>query len=139
MRQAKVRLHQPVFRSSVLAAYENHCAVCNLGHPRLLDAAHIVADSESKGIASVVNGLALCKIHHAAFDGFFMGISPDHVVEIRKDLLDEVDGPMLRHGLQDLHGKRLMKVPPVKNQRPRRDLLEIAYDRFRSATIDDVA
>ncbi len=139
MRETKVRLHQPVFRSTVLTAYENHCAVCNLAHPRLLDAAHIVADREDLGIASVVNGMALCKIHHAAFDGFFMGISPDHVVEIRRDLLDEVDGPMLRHGLQDLHGKRLMKVPSVKNQRPRRDLMEIAYDRFRSATIQDIA
>lgn len=139
LRQSKVRLHQPVFRSSVLAAYENHCAVCNLGHPRLLDAAHIVADGDERGIASVVNGIALCKIHHAAFDGRFMGIRPDTIVEIRRDLLEEIDGPMLRHGLQDLHGKPLMKLPPVKSQRPRRDLLEIAYQRFQSATVDDVA
>ena len=37
MRETKVRLHQPVFRSTVLMAYENHCAVCNLAHPELLD------------------------------------------------------------------------------------------------------
>lgn len=133
LRQNKARLHQPVFRSTVLAAYENHCAVCNLAHARLLDAAHIVPDRDELGIASVVNGMAMCKIHHAAFDGGFMGVRPDLVVEIREDLLLEVDGPMLRHGLQELHGQRLMAVPNKASERPRKDLLEIAYERFRTA------
>lgn len=136
-RETKVRLHQPVFRSTVLMAYENHCAVCNLAHSRLLDAAHIVPDREELGIASVVNGLALCKIHHAAFDGYFLGITPDHYVEIRRDLLEEVDGPMLRHGLQELHRRPLMKLPNRRAERPRRDLLEIAYKKFRHATVSD--
>lgn len=138
-RETTIRLHQPVFRSTVLVAYENHCAVCNLAHPQLLDAAHIVPDRDELGIASVVNGMALCKIHHAAYDSHFLGITPNHVVEIRKDLLDEVDGPMLRHGLQDLHGKPLMKLPSARNQRPRKDLLEQSYETFRRATIEDVA
>lgn len=32
-----------------------------------IDAAHIVEDGHELGIAAVRNGLALCKIHHAAF------------------------------------------------------------------------
>jgi predicted restriction endonuclease len=36
-------------------------------HEGLLDAAHIVADSE-EGPPAIQNGLSLCKIHHAAFD-----------------------------------------------------------------------
>lgn len=135
----KRRLHQPVFRSTVLAAYRNHCTVCNLAHPRLLDAAHIVPDRDELGVASVQNGMAMCKIHHAAFDSYFMGVRPDSVVEIRKDLLEEIDGPMLRHGLQDLHGKKLMFIPERKAERPRTDLLEIAYEKFRTATVDDAA
>ncbi|GAA1683775.1 HNH endonuclease [Citricoccus zhacaiensis] len=138
-RETKIRLHQPVFRSTVLIAYENHCAVCNLAHPQLLDAAHIVPDREEFGIASVVDGMAMCKIHHAAFDGCFLGIRPDHVVQIREDLLDEVDGPMLRHGLQELHGKRLMALPKRNAERPRHDLLEKAFERFRSKAVDGVA
>lgn len=137
--QTKIRLHQPIFRSTVLTAYENHCAVCNLAHPQLLDAAHIVPDRDDLGIASVVNGMAMCKIHHAAFDSHFLGVRPDHVVQIRKDLLDEVDGPMLRHGLQELHGKELMALPRHHSERPRADLLENAYERFKRATVDDVA
>lgn len=137
LRQNRVRLHQPVFRSTVLAAYQNHCAVCNLAHAQLLDAAHIVPDREDLGLAAVVNGMSLCKIHHAAFDADFLGVRPDLVVEIRKDLLDEVDGPMLRHGLQELHGRRLMTVPKSRGEQPRKDLLEVAYERFR--TDDSVA
>ncbi|MGO2985814.1 MAG: HNH endonuclease [Brevibacterium aurantiacum] len=133
-RMAKVRVHQPVFRSTVLTAYDNRCSVCNLGHPPLLDAAHIVGDAEEKGIASVVNGLAMCKIHHAAFDRYFLGVRPDYKIEIRHDLLDEIDGPMLRHGLQELHGKMLMTVPKSQRDRLDGELLRFKYDQFRNAT-----
>jgi putative restriction endonuclease len=99
LRETKQRLHQPVFRATVLRAYETRCAVCALRHAELLDAAHIVPDREEAGIAAVRNGLALCKIHHAAYDSFVLGIRPDLVVQIRSDLLAEIDGPMLEHGL----------------------------------------
>ena len=141
-RETVVRLHQPVFRSTVLVAYEDHCAVCNFAHPELLDAAHIIPDSEDKGVPDVTNGMALCKIHHAAFDRRFLGIRPTKdvpIVEIRQDLLDEVDGPMLRHGLQELHGKPLMKVPARRTDRPGNNNLVWAYERFLSATVEDVA
>jgi putative restriction endonuclease len=65
MRETKRRVHQPVFRATVMRAYETRCAVCSLRHGQLLDAAHIVPDSHEHGVASVRNGLALCKIHHA--------------------------------------------------------------------------
>ncbi|KFC49405.1 hypothetical protein GY12_28200 [Micrococcus luteus] len=67
-----------------------------------------------------------------------MGITPDFTVEIRQDLLDEVDGPMLRHGLQDLHGRKLMKLPS-RRDRPSPENLAWAYERFREATVADVA
>lgn len=133
------RLHQPVFRNQVLTAYEDMCAVCSLRHRQLLDAAHIVSDSDQRGIASVVNGLAMCKIHHAAFDSYFLGVRPDLTIEIRKDLLGEVDGPMLRHGLQELHGTELRKIPEKKAAHPSVELLEIKYDMFRKATAAGVA
>ncbi|MGB7239744.1 MAG: HNH endonuclease [Rhodococcus sp. (in: high G+C Gram-positive bacteria)] len=103
MAESKRRLHQPVFRATVMQAYRTRCAVCASAHGQLLDAAHIVPDSEEAGIATVRNGLSLCKIHHAAYDTNIMGVSPDHVVEIRADLLDEIDGPMLQYGLKERH------------------------------------
>lgn len=131
--ETKRRLHQPVFRATVMRAYETRCAVCALGHGSLLDAAHIVPDGHEAGIASVRNGLALCKIHHAAFDVRILGITPDYVVQIREDLLAEVDGPMLEHGLKERHGERLMVMPAKAAERPDRGLLEISYKEFRAA------
>lgn len=133
LRQTRQRLHQPVFRATVLHAYGTRCAVCSLGHPQLLDAAHIVADSEENGIASVRNGLALCKIHHAAYDVSVLGIRPDLVVEIRGDVLAEIDGPMLEHGLQRRHGEPLMALPRAKAEHPDVTLLEQRYATFRAA------
>jgi len=50
----------------------------------------------------------LCKLHHAAFDCFIIGITPDYKIELRKDILDENDGPMLQHGLKEFHGNRII-------------------------------
>lgn len=131
--ETRHRLFQAVFRGTVMRAYGGRCAVCSLQHGRLLDAAHIIPDSDDDGIASVVNGMALCKIHHAAFDVGILGIRPDLVVQIQSELMHEVDGPMLRHGLQEMHGIRVT-VPSARAERPRADLLERAYERFKQAS-----
>ena len=131
LRETRQRLHQPIFRATVLRAYETRCAVCALRHHQLLDAAHIIADREVEGVASVRNGLALCKIHHAAYDCHVLGVRPDLVVEIRADLLAEVDGPMLEHGLKGRHGQPLMALPSVRAERPAPELLDRRYTIFR--------
>ena len=131
--QTRRRLHQPVFRAQVIRAYQTRCCVWELRHRELLDAAHIAPDSSEQGIAAVRNGLALCKIHHAAFDANILGISPDLTVAIREDLLHEIDGPMLRHGLQERHGERLRVVPQQRAERPDREMLDVRFAQFRQA------
>lgn len=126
---AKVRIHQQAFRERVINAYRQQCALCRLKHDELLDAAHIIADSDPAGEPIVANGIALCKLHHAAFDKYFLSIRPDYVIEIRKDVLLESDGPMLKHGLQGMHDKRIY-VPSRADQRPNRDSLEMRHRRF---------
>jgi putative restriction endonuclease len=125
------RVHQPVFRARVIIAYNRTCAVCRLAHPELLDAAHIIADSDAAGVAHVTNGLALCKIHHAAYDNNLIGISPDFIVEVDRDLLLEVDGPMLKHGIQEMHGNRLT-LPARRADWPSRESLDARFATFRS-------
>jgi putative restriction endonuclease len=127
------RLHQQGFRERVLAAYRQCCAVCRLTHSGLLDAAHILPDCHPKGEPWVSNGLALCKIHHAAYDQNILGISGALEIKIRQDILLEVDGPMLRHGLQELDGKKLLVVPKSQSLRPRVEFLEERYREFLQA------
>ena len=123
------RVHQPAFRARVMLAYDRQCTVCNLKHVELLDAAHIIEDSSEQGAPEVTNGLSLCKIHHAAYDRKFLGISPDYVVHINKPLLTEVDGPMLKHGIQEMHGRSL-SLPAAKKDRPDPDRLAERFDVF---------
>ncbi len=125
------RLHQRVFRERVLMAYAAQCALCRLRHPELLDAAHIKEDSEG-GEPVVPNGVAMCAIHHRAFDAQVLGIRPDYVIQVRSDVLAETDGPTLQHALQGLHGGALV-VPRQKASRPDPTLLEERYERFRLA------
>jgi len=94
LRETRQRVHQPVFRSMVMRAYQTQCAVCSLRHSQLLDAAHIIDDAHEDGVAAVRNGLSLCKIHHAAYDAGILGISPGYEVSIREDILLEIDGPL---------------------------------------------
>lgn len=102
------RIHQRSFRERVLRAYQEQCALCRLRHEELLDAAHIIPDGEPDGDPIVPNGLALCKLHHAAFDRQFLAVRPDYLIAVRKDILEETDGPMLIHGLKEMHEKRII-------------------------------
>jgi putative restriction endonuclease len=126
------RLHQESFRRRVLQAYREHCAVCQLRHAELLDAAHILPDGHPLGEPIVANGLALCKLHHAAFDRHILGVRPDRVVVIRRDILDEIDGPMLQHGLKEMAGRTIL-VPRSPRLVPKREFLEERYSLFLKA------
>ena len=128
----KRRLHQPAFRIRVLSAYNRSCALCRLRHPELLDAAHIKEDSDG-GEPVVPNGVAMCAIHHRAFDANVLGIRPDFVVQIREDVLEEHDGPTLRHALQGVHGEKLV-LPQQRAAHPDRTLLEERFERFLRAS-----
>ena len=127
--QARHRLHQRAFRERVLRAYQHQCSVCRLRRDELLDAAHIAPDSEPEGVPSVSNGLALCRLHHAAFDRFFVGVRPDYIIEIRPDILHDRDGPTLKHAIQGLHHQRIA-LPRRKSNHPDIDLLTERYERF---------
>lgn len=129
LRVARQRLHQPAFRTRVLVAYRTTCAVCELKRGALLDAAHIVPDTEPHGVPTTNNGLALCKIHHAAYDQHILGVTPDLRVDIAADVLAEIDGPMLTHGLQEMHGRRIV-IPSRRTDAPARDLLAWRYEKF---------
>jgi putative restriction endonuclease len=125
----KRRLHQQAFRQRVLRAYQQCCAICRLHHEQLLEAAHILPDGHPRGEPTVPNGLALCKLHHAAFDSHIIGITPDLKIELRRDVLQEIDGPMLVHGLQGFHST-VIHVPRRPHLKPKRDFLAERYEMF---------
>lgn len=130
--EVKRRLHQQRFRELVVAAYHVTCAMCRLKHNSLLDAAHIIPDREEHGLAEVPNGLCLCKIHHTAFDVNIVGVDADYRIHVREDVLEEHDGPMLKHGLQEMAGLKL-HVPKAARLKPAKEYLEERFGRFKAA------
>ena len=123
------RIHQGAFRERVLRAYQHQCAFCALRHEELLDAAHITPDSALHGEPVVSNGMSLCRLHHAAFDRLILGVHPDYVIHVRPDILYEIDGPMLKHGLQGLQGQRIL-VPSRRVERPDEGRLGERWEQF---------
>lgn len=130
-RAVRVRVHQRAFRERILGAYGRQCAFCRLRHEALLDAAHIIPDGHPNGQPVVQNGLALCALHHTAFDRLFVGLTPDFSIEVRPDILKEKDGPTLVYAIQSLH-KLKMSLPRKPSDRPDQDRVSFRYQQFRA-------
>ena len=107
-------------------------ALCRLKHRELLDAALIIPDNMPEGKSTIENGLSLCKLHHSAYDAFIIGVTPDYIIQVRADILEEEDGPVLQHGLKGLHKSKLI-LPSSKSHYPSREALEWRYSRFTRA------
>jgi hypothetical protein len=99
----------------------------------MYDAAHIVPDSNPLGEPADSNGLALCSLHHSAFNRQFVGLTPDYVIQIRPDILEEEDGPTLSHAIQALHGRKIA-LPRSTSLRPDPSLLERRQDQIPHAS-----
>jgi len=115
-----------------MTAYNGRCALSGLPESRLLDAAHIVADTEELGHAVVPNGIPLSKIHHAAFDAHLIGIDPDFRLHVSPQLMEQHDGPML-DALKKLNGGSI-HLPARKQDYPDRDRLSQRFARFKAAS-----
>jgi putative restriction endonuclease len=73
--------------------------------------------------------LALCAIHHLAYDRNVLGIDPNGVVHIAPRLRRESDGPMLRQGLQGFHGRGI-ELRRRSEERPDPERLAIRFRAF---------
>lgn len=128
MTTTRRRLHQGRFRGLVMQAYAEKCTICRLKEPRLLEAAHIRADTHPDSHSTVKNGLSLCSIHHKAYDEALIGIDPDFTVHVAHDLLEERDGPMLEL-IKTSHATTIT-LPRREQDRPDRELLAERFERF---------
>lgn len=129
-REARARLHQAEFRERVIAAYGARCAMTGLPVPELLEAAHIIPDSENRGVADVKNGICLSRIHHRAFDANLIGITPDYQIQVSDRLMSIRDGLILEGGLKALHDQ-LLALPERKSNWPSQELLDARYAEFK--------
>ena len=79
-------------------------------------------DDRSEGVSRrsfPASGRVLCKLHQAAFDVNVIAIRPDLVIGVSRKVFEEIDRPMLCHGLQETHG-RLSSCQAVLSSAPGR-------------------
>ncbi|MBN2213880.1 MAG: hypothetical protein JW723_06525 [Bacteroidales bacterium] len=72
------------------------------------------------------------QIRNTAFDKNIIGINQDYIVKVRKDVLRETNGPMLRYGIQFLDNNRII-LPRMKNDWPDQDRLKMRFETFLKA------
>jgi len=116
----KVRNH--AFRALVRDTYDNTCAVCGsqretpAGNPEV-EAAHIYPKSEG-GSDDIRNGVALCKLHHWAFDSGWLSFTDNHEI-----IIAEAPNKNGYHELKRLEGDQL-QLPDKEEVHPRPMFLE---------------
>ncbi|MDF9744703.1 HNH endonuclease [Natrinema salsiterrestre] len=86
------RVRSSAFPKTVTAAYDGQCAICGKSRESPngtidIEAAHIYP-KRANGRDNVRNGLALCRLHHWAFDTGWLAVSDDYRVLVadRPDL-----------------------------------------------------
>lgn len=113
------------FRKRVLTSYGYTCSMCSL-QLELVEAAHVVPATEPDSTDETSNGLALCILHHRAYDAALVTVTNTYHVKVsryQKRRLKEVghEGglPSFLAGLRPI-----IHLPPAIRDRPNVHYLE---------------
>jgi len=103
------------FTVDVLENYRYSCAMCGFhavlnGQATGIDAAHVRWHS-ADGPDALENGIALCKLHHWAFDKGILGIDDANVIHVAGSFVTQVEGGL---PLESLAGCPLATAPRSK-------------------------
>ncbi|HNJ85524.1 MAG TPA: HNH endonuclease [Agitococcus sp.] len=83
----KYREHD--FRTRVLSAYGGACACCGV-QLRLVEAAHIIPVASPKSTDETTNGIALCSLHHKAYDQNLLSFDASYRIEVSGSEIDKL-------------------------------------------------
>ena len=104
----RIRLVQTFFRNSVLASYENRCAISGVAIPSLLVASHIIPWSVNESRrADPRNGVCLNSLYDKAFDRGLVTFSDDLKVIISPVLRAQSPSQFHQWALLDIEGATL--------------------------------
>lgn len=112
------------FKRRILTAYSNKCAICSL-QLKLVDAAHILPVSYEKSTDETRNGIALCVLHHRAYDLSLVTFDDKYKVHYNQPRLVGLhkigfDGGADKF-VSDL--QKSIYTPQAKNDRPHKDYI----------------
>jgi|JI6StandDraft_1071083.scaffolds.fasta_scaffold31979_2 putative restriction endonuclease len=113
------------FRRRVLGAYNHRCAMCGV-QLNLLDAAHIMPVAADNSTDDTNNGVALCKLHHAAFDRNLVSFDESYRIEVSDSELQRLAGIQRGGGADDFRNmlKDALVLPGDRRDYPPSSLIE---------------
>jgi putative restriction endonuclease len=113
----KYRAHD--FRARVLAAYSHACAMCGT-QLKLVEAAHVLPVAVAGSTDETSNGIALCSLHHSAYDSALVSFDEKYRVEISSMALGGLKEAKLVGGLAEFQSnlKPAIILPADKRDYP---------------------
>ncbi len=127
IRMVATRRREANFRQRVLAAYNHSCAMCHL-QLNLVEAAHVIPVGSPGSTDETSNGLALCSLHHEAYDDAIVGVRQDYRIIVNEPLIQNIRSAG-RAGEEERFRAELHRriiVPVVVASRPRPEHLHQA-------------
>lgn len=117
------------FRDRVLRVYGYQCTLCVL-QLKLLDAAHILPVTHPDSTDETRNGVALCTLHHRAYDRGFVTFDTDYRVHLHEEMAEELRTQNLDGGLRRFreHLRPILSLPPDRNDRPHASFVAMANE-----------
>ena len=121
------RLRDSNFRERVLAVYGFRCAVCGV-QLKLIDAAHIIPVRHESSTDETSNGLALCALHHRAYDQTLITIDEDYSVLLSEKRVAYLKGIKQAEKLDNFcqNLRPVILLPPAVTDRPHAEYIRIA-------------
>lgn len=115
------------FGRRVLTAYGHACAMCNT-QLRLIDGAHILPVAHEDSTDQTSNGVALCALHHRAYDRGLVTFDASMKVLINASIVAQLKADDRAGGLASFQkGLRpLITIPPDKRDRPAAKFVDAA-------------
>lgn len=122
----KKKIRDNSFKSRILTSYSSKCAFCGV-QLKLIDAAHIVP-VQHDGTDETSNGIALCALHHRAFDRNLVTFNGDYQIVYNQNQFDKLREIGLDGGadkfVDDL--RAVIHLPPTVSDRPHVDYVNTA-------------
>ncbi len=113
------KIREASFKRRVLTAYGHQCAFC-LIQLKLVDAAHIIPVAHERSTDETSNGIALCPLHHRAFDQSLVTINERYETMINRRSMTylssiNLDGGMTRF-IEEI--RQTIHIPRALRERP---------------------
>jgi putative restriction endonuclease len=115
------------FRRRVLGAYSHRCAACGI-QLELVDAAHIIPVAAPSSTDETQNGIALCKLHHAAFDRNLISFDERYKIQVSSAEVARLTQQNLTAGLAGFRRalRTAIALPSDRRDYPLREYISLS-------------